>query len=56
MITARRAERLDALVAELPGSLAVAGDIAVAAAALSDRLAMRYFSHVGDVSRYTLAS
>jgi len=32
------------------------GDIAVAAAALSDRLAMRYFSHVGDVSRYTLAS
>ncbi|MEZ5219069.1 MAG: SDR family oxidoreductase [Ilumatobacteraceae bacterium] len=31
VITARRADRLDALVAELPGSLAVAGDVAVAA-------------------------
>ncbi|EXI85323.1 MAG: hypothetical protein AW11_03646 [Candidatus Accumulibacter regalis] len=29
---------------------------AAAAAALSDRLAMRYFSHVGDVSRYTFTS
>lgn len=31
-------------------------DISVAAAKLSDRLAMRYFSHVGDVSRQTFAS
>ncbi len=29
---------------------------ALAAATLSDRLAMRYFSHVGDVSRQTFAS
>jgi uncharacterized alpha-E superfamily protein len=29
---------------------------AAAAAALSDRLAMRYFSHVSDVSHYTLTS
>ena len=34
----------------------ILGDAAEEAAALSDRLAMRYFSHVGDVSRYTLAS
>jgi len=32
------------------------GDIALAGAALSDRLAMRHFSHVSDVSHYTLAS
>ena len=32
------------------------GDIALSAAALSDRLAMRFFSHVGDVSRQTFAS
>jgi len=32
------------------------GDIAIAGAALSDRLAMRHFSHVSDVSHYTLAS
>ena len=31
-------------------------ETAAAAAALSDRLAMRYFSHVGDVSSYTLTS
>jgi len=35
---------------------AMLGEISLAAAALSDRLAMRFFSHVGDVSRYTLAS
>ena len=35
---------------------AVLGEISLAAATLSDRLAMRYFSHVGDVSHYTLAS
>ncbi len=32
------------------------GDISLAAAALSDRLEMRFFSHVGDVSRQTFAS
>ena len=32
------------------------GEISIAAATLSDRLAMRYFSHVGDVSRQTFAS
>ena len=32
------------------------GDIALAGAALSDRRAMRHFSHVSDVSHYTLAS
>jgi uncharacterized circularly permuted ATP-grasp superfamily protein/uncharacterized alpha-E superfamily protein len=31
-------------------------EIAMAAASLSDRLAMRYFTHVGDVSRQTLAA
>ncbi|TXH28820.1 MAG: alpha-E domain-containing protein, partial [Elusimicrobia bacterium] len=36
--------------------MALLRDGALAAAALSDRLAMRYFSHVGDVSRHTLAS
>jgi uncharacterized circularly permuted ATP-grasp superfamily protein/uncharacterized alpha-E superfamily protein len=35
---------------------AMLSEISLAAAALSDRLAMRFFSHVGDVSRYTLAS
>ena len=35
---------------------ALLNDIAIAAAALSDSLAMRYFSHVGDISRYTLTS
>jgi len=38
---------------ELAGLL---GGIAQAAASLSDRLAMRYFTHVGDVSRQTLAA
>jgi len=32
------------------------GEISIAAATLSDRLAMRYFTHVGDVSRQTLAA
>ena len=32
------------------------GDISLAAATLSDRLEMRFFSHVGDVSRQTFAS
>ena len=32
------------------------GEISIAAATLSDRLAMRYFSHVGDVSRQTFTS
>ena len=32
------------------------GDISLAAAALSDRLEMRFFSHVGDVSRQTFSS
>lgn len=31
VVTARRAERLDALVAELPGAIAIAADVAVAA-------------------------
>lgn len=31
VVTARRAERLDALVAELPGSIAIAADMAIAA-------------------------
>ena len=31
------------------------GDISFAAATLSDRLAMRYFTHVSDVSRQTMA-
>ncbi|MCQ1547361.1 MAG: circularly permuted type 2 ATP-grasp protein [Candidatus Accumulibacter phosphatis] len=35
---------------------AILGEVSLAAATLSDRLAMRYFSHVGDVSRPTLAS
>ncbi|SBT10081.1 conserved hypothetical protein [Candidatus Accumulibacter aalborgensis] len=35
---------------------ALLGEIALAGASLSDRLAMRYFSHVSDVSHYTLAS
>ncbi len=39
----------------LPDLATQLGDLALAAAALSDRLAMRYFSHVGDVSHYTLA-
>ncbi len=34
----------------------ILGDISIAAAALSDRLVMRYFSHVGDISRQTFAS
>ena len=34
----------------------VLGEIAFAAATLSDRLAMQYFTHVGDVSRQTLAA
>ncbi|MBL0167796.1 MAG: circularly permuted type 2 ATP-grasp protein [Propionivibrio sp.] len=32
------------------------GDVSFAAATLSDRLAMRYFTHVGDVGRQTLAA
>ncbi len=35
---------------------AILGEVSLAAATLSDRLAMRYFSHVGDVSRPTLTS
>lgn len=35
---------------------AILGEGSLAAATLSDRLAMRYFSHVGDVSRPTLTS
>jgi uncharacterized alpha-E superfamily protein len=35
---------------------AVLDEAAAAAAALSDRLAMRYFSHVSDVSHYTFTS
>jgi len=35
---------------------AILGEVSLAAAALSDRLAMRFFSHVGDVSRQTFAS
>ncbi|WP_291992472.1 circularly permuted type 2 ATP-grasp protein [Candidatus Accumulibacter sp. ACC003] len=35
---------------------AVLDEMALAAAALSDSLAMRFFSHVSDVSRYTLTS
>ena len=31
-------------------------DLAEAAAHLSDRLAMRYFTHVGDVGRQTMAA
>jgi uncharacterized alpha-E superfamily protein len=31
-------------------------DISIAAATLSDRLALRYFTHVGDVGRQTLAA
>ena len=34
----------------------VLDDISAAAATLSDRLAMRYFTHIGDVSRQTLAT
>lgn len=39
--------------ADLAASL---GAIAQAAATLSDRLAMRYFTHIGDVGRQTLAA
>ncbi|MEF8768779.1 circularly permuted type 2 ATP-grasp protein [Candidatus Accumulibacter contiguus] len=35
---------------------AILGEVSLAAATLSDRLAMRYFSHVSDVSRPTLTS
>ena len=35
---------------------AILGEVSLAAAALSDRLAMRFFSHVGDVSRQTFAA
>ena len=30
-------------------------EVSIAAATLSDRLALRYFTHVGDVGRQTLA-
>jgi hypothetical protein len=34
----------------------VLDEISLSAATLSDRLAMRYFSHVGEFSRQTFAS
>ena len=47
IVTARRAERLESLVAELPGSLAIAADMSVAAD--RERLAAEALAHRGQV-------
>ncbi|MDS4056774.1 circularly permuted type 2 ATP-grasp protein [Accumulibacter sp.] len=51
-----RFEADDAREADAARDLAaLLADLALAAAALSDRLTMRYFSHVGGISHHTLA-
>ena len=47
----------DSRIGEPCAALAdVLDEVSQAAATLSDRLAMRYFTHVGDVGRQTLAA